>query len=152
MIQNLTSGILFFKKLFCAYNFLYLSKRSSGHHQSFSSRNSQIQLNKNYPKRSLILQYSFAQITSLILIICSRKKQKAFLTLKFFQKKCFCSLSEKNIVLHHFLTPRNCILEALWKQMSVYFCISLYVRTFCSREVIRFSWCGWVWGRLNNFF
>ena len=35
MIQNLISGILFLKILFRAYNFLYLSTRSSGHHQSF---------------------------------------------------------------------------------------------------------------------
>ena len=126
MIQNLTSGILFFKKLFCAYNFLYLSKRSSGHHQSFSSRNSQIQLNKNYPKRSLILQYSFAQITSLILIICSRKKPKAFLTLKFFQKTCFCLLSEKTLYCTIFWHPGIAFLEQFESKclyISVYLCM-----------------------------
>ena len=35
MIQNLISGILFLKILFRAYNCLYLSTRSSEHHQSF---------------------------------------------------------------------------------------------------------------------
>ena len=30
----------------------------------------------------------------------------------------------KIFVQHHFLTPKNCILEANWKQMSIYFYIS----------------------------
>ena len=41
-----------------------------------------------------------------------------------FQQTYFCSMSEKTFALYHFLTPKNCILQALWNQMSVYFCIS----------------------------
>ena len=65
------------------------------------------------------------------------QKTKSLSDIKVFQKTCFCLVSQKKNVLYHFLTPRNYILEALWKQMSVYFCISLY-ENFCSREVIRF--------------
>ena len=34
---------------------------------------------------------------------------------------------KKTFALRHFLTPKNCILEAFWKQISVYFCIFLYI-------------------------
>ena len=90
----------------------------------FSSRKSQSQ--QKLGKKWIILQYSFAQKTSLILRIsthltlkriCSRKTQpKTFLTLQISQQNLFCLVSEKRFALHHFLTPQNCILEALWKQ------------------------------------
>ena len=41
-------------------------------------------------------------------------------------------MSEKAFALHHFLTPKNSILEALWKQMLVYF-----------KDVVRFYLIGW---------
>ena len=41
-----------------------------------------------------------------------------------FQQTCFCLVPEKIFALHHFLTPKNYILEAPWKQMSVYSFIS----------------------------
>ena len=51
---------------------------------------------------------------------------KTFLNLlKIFQQTCFCLVPEKNICTPPFLDAQNCILEALWKEMSVYFCISL---------------------------
>ena len=50
---------------------------------------------------------------------------KIFLTLQIFQQTCSCMVAEKAFALHHFMTSKNCILEAPWKQMSVYFCISL---------------------------
>ena len=73
---------------------------------------------------------------------------KIFFTLHIFQQ----ALAE--MFQYHFLMPKNCILEALWKQMSVYFCISLS-ENLCSIEVIRFYlvrvWgMGWAWC-LNNF-
>ena len=48
--------------------------------------------------------------------------QKPFLQIS--QQTCFCVVSEKAFGLQHFLTSKNCILEKLWKQMSVHFCIS----------------------------
>ena len=66
---------------------------------------------------------------------------KTSLTLQVFQQTCSCLMSEKTFALHHFLTLQNCILEALWKQMSVYFCISLQEK-FCSEDVVRFNLVG----------
>ena len=43
----------------------------------------------------------------------------------------FCVVSERIFALHHFLTPKNCILEALWKQMPVYL---IYFNSF--RDVV----------------
>ena len=62
---------------------------------------------------------------------------KTFPTLEIFQQTCFCLVLEKTFALHHFWTPNNCILEALWKQISVYFCVSLS-KNVCSRDVARF--------------
>ena len=50
---------------------------------------------------------------------------KGFLHVQIFQQIFFYLLSKKTFALHHFLTPNNCILETLWKQMPIYFCISL---------------------------
>ena len=87
-------------------------------------------------RKSQSQQNLFAQNTSLILrtstrltlkIICKhdpKRLSKIFLTLEIFQETCFCLVSEKTFALHHFLTPKNCILEALWKQILVYFCVS----------------------------
>ena len=77
MIQNLIFVILFLKIFFRAYNFsrhvpvdiirvLFISE--------FVAEN--LKANKNLPKRSLILQYSLAQKTSLILWISTLLKLK----------------------------------------------------------------------------
>ena len=67
-----------------------------------------------------------------------------------------CLVLEKTFALHHFWTPKNCILEALWKQISLYFCLSLS-ESFCPRDVARFYLMeSGLMGRggesLNNFF
>ena len=70
---------------------------------------------------------------------------KSFLTLQIFQQTCFCLASEKKFALHNFLTTKNCILEALWKQMYisfVYFCVSPW-GNLCSKDVVRFYLVGW---------
>ena len=138
MIQNSIFGILW-KYYFGHTCFLYSSSRSSENHQSFvfsfrySNRKSQSQ--QKLAKRALNLQYSFAQKPSLTLristhlklrTICSHNTTKTIsdISLQIFQKTCFCLVSEITFVLHHFLMPSNHILEVLWKQMSVYFCIS----------------------------
>ena len=66
-----------------------------------------------------------------------QKQPKAFLTLQIFRQKCFYVVSEKIFALHHFLTSKNCILEARCKQM-------LFPRH--SRVL-----SGGSGGRLNNF-
>ena len=60
---------------------------------------------------------------------------------------------EKTFALHHFWTLKNCILEVLWNQISVYFCIYLS-ELFCSRDVARFYLVETVLegGSLINFF
>ena len=95
MIQNVIFGILFLKILFWAYNFfIFVEKfpRTSSEflfNFRFSSRKSQSQ--QKLAKRPLILQYSFAQKTLLILrtsthltlqIICSRNTAKNFSNFK----------------------------------------------------------------------
>ena len=80
-------------------------------------------------------------------------QSKTFLTLQTFQQRCFCLVSEKKFALHHFLAPKNYILEALWKQMSVYFSISPS-ENLCSKDIVRFYFMGGGLGggrRLNNF-
>ena len=50
--------------------------------------------------------------------------QKSFSLYKFFRKHVSVWCLKKTFARHHFLTPKNCILEGLWKQMLVYFCVS----------------------------
>ena len=59
-----------------------------------------------------------------------------FLTLQIFQQTYLCLLWKKNICTAPFLTPKSRILEAVWKQTSVYFCISLKEH-FCSKDLVR---------------
>ena len=66
-----------------------------------------------------------------------KHSQKIFSFLKFSRKKCFCLVSEKTFALHHFLTPKNYFLEALWKQMSVYFCKPPW-ENVCYKDVAKF--------------
>ena len=70
MIQKFISVTLFFENI--------ISTRSSGHHQFFIPElvAENLKANKNQRKRSLILQYSFAQKTSLILRILTLLKLK----------------------------------------------------------------------------
>ena len=65
----------------------------------------------------------------------------SFLTLQIFQRTCLCLLWEKNICTVPFVTPKNRILEAVWKQMSEHFCISLK-ENFCSKDLVRFYLMG----------
>ena len=125
MIQNVIFGILFVKILFWYTTFLCLSRRSSGHHQSFFLISDflaeSFKANKKYQERSHILQYSFAQKSSLILptsthlifkILCSRNTAKKLSDFINFQQICFCLVSENIFILHYFLTPKNCIFES----------------------------------------
>ena len=137
MIQNFIFGILFLKILFRSYNvFIFVQKFQWTSSEFFLISDflaESLKDNKNQQKTSHILQYSFAQKTSLILrtsihltlkIICSHNIAKNLSDLTNFPADIFLCGVRKNILLHHFLTPKNCILEALWKQMSVYFYVS----------------------------
>ena len=155
MIQNLICGIPFFfffwKYYFGHAAFLYLSRRSNWHHHSFSLISDflaeNLKANKSWQKRSHILQYSFPQQFYELQFTWNWKwyplttQSKAFLTLQIFQQTCLCFVSEKIFALHPFLTPNNCILEALWKQMFVYFYISTY-ENVSFRDVVRFHLMG----------
>ena len=77
MIQNLIFVILFLKIFFGAYNFsphVPVNITRVFFIPELEAEN--LKANKNQPKRSLILQYSFAQKTSLILRISTLLKLK----------------------------------------------------------------------------
>ena len=77
-----------------------------------------IKTNKNEQKRSPILQYSFARnlthFTNLMLLniyFCNAAKSVTHFTK--FPAKIFMVGVRKTFALHHFQTPKNCILEQL---------------------------------------
>ena len=74
---------------------------------------------------------------------------KPFLTLYIFQQTWFCLAPEITFTLHHFLTPKNYILEALWKQISVYFFVRKLL--FQIRNKILYGGGLWFGEKLNNF-
>ena len=83
-------------------------------------------------ERSLILQHIFTQKTSLILqtstyiennMVLQNSQNLSEYTTNFSVNMLLFGF-RKNICIPPFLDAQNCILEALWRQMSVYFCIS----------------------------
>ena len=137
MIQNLIFKIYFLKKVFRACNFYIFPHVSVDiirvfFNFIFFSRESQSQ--QELPKKATHFTIQFLWKTSLIIwtsthltlkIICCCNTAK---NLSEFTKKFPASMSlfgvKKNICTPPFLDAQNYILEALWKQMSVYFCIS----------------------------
>ena len=96
MIQNLIFVIIFLKIFFRAYN-VPVDIIRVFFIQEFVAEN--LKANKNQPKRSLILKYSFAQKTSLILRIstllklkikCSQNTAIKLSQFTNFQQTCFC--------------------------------------------------------------
>ena len=128
----------FFNNCIFVHTFQWTSSEFYLFNFTFSSRKSQSQ-QKTSEKR---LQYSFTQKTSPILQTsthsilkntCSRDTAKNLsFSLYTFLCKHLVGV-RKTIALHHFQTPKNCILEALWKQMSVY-----PTENFCFRDVVSF--------------
>ena len=121
MIQNLIFGILFLKILFWAYNFFIFVRTFQWTLSEFFLISGflaeSLKANKNQQKRSLILQYRFAQKTSLILptstqltlkIICSRNAAKNLSDFTNFLANMF--LYSFRFATHHFLKPKNFIL------------------------------------------
>ena len=75
-------------------------------------------------------------------IICSWNDARNLSQFTNFPANMFLFGVRNNIALNLFLTPEDCILEALWKQMSVHFYISPS-EYFCSKETIRFDLVIW---------
>ena len=128
---------VFWKNYIGHTKFLYLSICSCEYHQSFyfnfrfSSRKFQSWQKLAKKITHFTIQFCskylthFANLNSLDIEnnMLPQTQPKTFLTTNF-QQTCFCTVSEKIFVLHHFLAPKNCILQAHWKQMSAYFYIS----------------------------
>ena len=138
MIQNLIFGIILLKILFLAYNFfifIHMFQRTSSKFFfdfRFSRRKSQSQ-----QKLLIKITYFAIQVRSKNLThftnfnsldiennMPPKHCQKSFSLYKFFRKHVSVWCLKKTFARHHFLTPKNCILEGLWKQMLVYFCVS----------------------------
>ena len=138
MIQNLIFGIILLKILFLAYNFfifIHMFQRTSSKFFfdfRFSRRKSQSQ-----QKLLIKITYFAIQVRSKNLThftnfnsldiennMSPKHCQKSFSLYKFFRKHVSAWCLKKTFARHHFLTPKNCILEGLWKQMLVYFCVS----------------------------
>ena len=78
-----------------------------------------------YNKVSLIKPRSFhkAQLTWYCKKYAPTRQPKTFLNLQIFEQKSFWLVSKKNVCTTLISRrPRTAILEAFWKQMSVYFC------------------------------
>ena len=144
MIQNLLFGFfIFFENIISGIQLFYI--RSNVHVvirfffiSDFLAES--LNANKTSKKKSLVLQYSFALKTSLILrtsihltlkIICSRNTAKSRSDLNIFQQTYFCLASEKIFALHRFLMPENCILQGLKLFESKCLYISVYPRKRC---------------------
>ena len=126
----------------------------------FSSRKSQSQQKLAKKITHFTIQFCsknfthFANLNSLKMI-CSLSTAKNLSDFTNLEQTCFYLVSEKIFALHHFFTPKNCILETLWKYISVLnVCIFLYISL---RKILfqrRSKGCdgeGRGVGRLNNF-
>ena len=143
MTQNRIFVIPFLKILFRAINFfMFVHTTQWTSSEFFLSRFSSI---KPLAKKitHFTVQFCSKNLTHITnLNSLQQNTAKTFFTLQIFQQTCFCLVSEKTFTPHHFLTPQNCILEAFWKQMSVYFCVSPWEK-FCFKDVVRFYLVGW---------
>ena len=161
MIQNVIFGILFSKIIFRAYSFFTFVQAfqctSSEFHFNFrySSRKSQSQQKLAITYWSLILWYSFAKRTSLILwtstrltlkIICSRNAAKNLSDFKNFSADMFLVGVRKNICIASFIDSQE--LHS-WSTLKANVFIFLYisVRKFFSKDVVRFYLMGMGWGK-----
>ena len=106
----------------------------------FSSRESQSQQKLAKKITHFTIQFRSTIVRTSIHDTLSQHSQKPFWLYKF-SSRHVCFVSEKIFALHPFLTPNNCILEALWKQMFVYFYISTY-ENVSFRDLVRFHLMG----------
>ena len=119
-----------------------------------------LKANKNQRKRSLILQYSFAQKTSLILristllklkIICSQNTAKKLSQFTNFPANMFLFGVRKNICTAPFPDAQELL---SWSTLKANVCIFLYIclRKFLFQRLSKILSGGMGgWWRLNNF-
>ena len=161
MIQNLIFAILFLKILFRAYNFsphVPVDIIRVFFIPEFVAEN--LKANKNQPKRSLILQYSFAQKTSLILristllklkITCSQNTAKKLSQFTNFPANMFLFGVRKIICTAPFPDAQELL---SWSTLKANVCIFLYtsLRKFLFQRLSKILSGGMGgWWRLNNF-
>ena len=138
MIQNLIFNAFFFENIFSGIQSFYIRPQVPVDIISVFFLTSDIlaeslKVSKNYRKRSLILQYSFAQKTSLILRTSTHIENNMVLQYsqnlseftKISQQTCFCLVSEKTFALHRFLTPKTAFLKHFESKCPF---ISVYLR------------------------
>ena len=101
--------------------FFWFSSRKPQSQQKLAEKITRFTI--QFRSKNLILRTS----THLTLkIINSHNAAKDLSHLTDFPANIFLFGVRKTFALHHFLTPKNCILEVLWKlYISVYFCTSL---------------------------
>ena len=106
-------------------------------------------LKKNLTQKTSFIWWTSTSTSMAMKIICSHNITEILFTLKILQQTCFCLVSEKNLQKWcstiSWRPGTATILETLWRQMSVCFCISPY-KTFCSREVARSGEAEGGWG------
>ena len=137
MIQNLIFNVFFFENIFSGIRLFYIRSQVpvdiiSVFFFNFRYFGRKSQSQQNYRKRSLILQYSFAQKTSLILwnsthltlkIISSCNTAKSLCDFINFPANMFLFEVRKNICTPSFLDAQNAFLkhfESEWSYISVY--------------------------------
>ena len=140
--ENITSGI----QIFCIcphvpVDFFFFLVR-------FSNRKSQSQQKLAKKVTHFIIQFRSKNLTRFTNLnsrtICSRNASKTLSDFTNFPENIFLfGFRHVSVWFHHFLTPKNHILEALWNQMSVY----LRKKIFCSRKIVRFYLVG---GKLSG--
>ena len=131
-------GTPFLKILLQPYNFFMFAQMFQWTSSKFlfnfrfSSRKSQSQLKLAKKITHFTIQFRLKNLTHFTNLnsldiennMLSQHSQKPFWLYKFSTMHVSVRSQKKTFALRHFLTPKNCIFEALWKQMSVYFCIS----------------------------
>ena len=126
----------FWKYYFGHTNFLYLSTRSSRLFfflVRFSNRKSQSQQKLAKKVTHFIIQFRSKNLTRFTNLnsrtICSRNASKKTVSdFTSFPENIFLfGFRHVSVWFHHFLTPKNHILEALWNQMSVYLRKKIFV-------------------------
>ena len=137
MIQNLTFGVIFLKILFRAYKLFILVHRFQWTSSEFflisDFLTESLKANKNYWKRSLTLQYSFAQKASLILRIsihltlrkiCSRNTTKTLSDFTNIPENMFLFGVRNNICTAPFLDAQE---PHSWSTLKANVCTFLYI-------------------------
>ena len=119
------------------FNFRFFSRKSQSH-QKLAKKIAHFTI--QFRSKSL------THFMNLMKIICSRTTAKNLSDFKNVPANIILFGFRKNICTAPFLLAQDCILKALWKQMSVY----LRKKIFFPKSSKILSDRGWVGGRLNN--